>query len=433
MHEKPMRKIVLLEIAICIVPAMLAVQLGEPLLGARWLFTTLLVLLVANLLFAPHPFALALTIGLLPGIMLLRDLVAYNSVPVVLAGAIAGLGLRSPDDLTVLRRPVLTWLLLLAFLYWLLSYVLTTDYAANFRVLELAFSAIAIVLLAKYPDYLTAAVYGVGICLLAIGLALLGHGDRLGMARIEGVTLGNPVSYGAPLAFVLTLVLADDGRWLSLQDRRTLRLTLSVIAGLLLALSTSRVSWLVAAACTGAILLFSRRRALTISFLLFLVTAGAVTLRSERGALLKPWYERSFGPNRTLQQRTSGRWDQWLVFREVLTQVPLWGFGPGSGREVYAEYSARTPGVTFQRGRPFAWHSLYQQLIVETGVIGMALLLLGLGHILIADYQRWRGHAELAPLLGTLSFMLIALTVSGLDAAAGLFLGLGLLPTAADA
>ena len=40
----------------------------------------------------------------------------------------------------------------------------------------------------------------------------------------------------------------------------------------------------------------------------------------------------------------------------------------------------------------------------------------------------WHTRGVIAPLLGTIGFMLIAATVSGMDAAAGLFLGFGLLP-----
>jgi len=74
------------------------------------------------------------------------------------------------------------------------------------------------------------------------------------------------------------------------------------------------------------------------------------------------------------------------------------------------------------------WHSLYQQLAVETGVIGTAALLLLLIHMVKGNYRWWHGDGVITPLLGTIGFMLIAATVSVMDGASGLFLGFALLP-----
>ena len=178
-----------------------------------------------------------------------------------------------------------------------------------------------------------------------------------------------------------------------------------------------------------AILLFNRyHRGWAAACLGLLVIATTVVLQTNRGTFLAAWYDRTFSPARTLAQRTSGRSDQWSMFPEVMKDVPLWGFGPGSGQDVHARYSALKTHVKLRAGSRLRWHSLYQQLAVETGVIGSAALLLLLIHMLKGNYRWWHDDGVITPLLGTVGFMLIAATVSGMDGASGLFLGLGLLP-----
>jgi ribosomal protein S18 acetylase RimI-like enzyme len=113
-----------------------------------------------------------------------------------------------------------------------------------------------------------------------------------------------------------------------------------------------------------------------------------------------------------------------------MTDAPIWGFGPGAGPRIYARYSALDPRIKYRRGRETAWHSLYEQIAVETGVIGVAVLVTLLALMVKSSYRRWRESAELTPLLGALGFIMVAATVSGMDAASGLFVGFALLARA---
>jgi O-antigen ligase len=116
-----------------------------------------------------------------------------------------------------------------------------------------------------------------------------------------------------------------------------------------------------------------------------------------------------------------------MVFPAVMRDAPVWGFGPGSGPAIYAQYSAQDPAVRYRPGRRYEWHSLYQHVAVETGGIGSVALLIILAFLIRTNYRWWKHNREITPLLGTLGFMIIGLTISGLDAASGLFLGFGLL------
>ena len=420
---------ILTQVALCLIPATIALRAGDAQLAARWLFPVLLLCVVGNLMLGSSLSAVALIVAVLPMAMLLRAMFLYNSVIVLLALGVGGVLLRSPPLLSVLRRAGFTWLFPVATAYWLASYALTGQYASNLRILELVLSASALVLLAQHREQLATALCGILMSAAAIGTGLWDVGDRLGMTSVNDVRLGNPIAFGTPLALLLLLANADGGGWLLLKGRPRMRMLISGVVGMLLLLSTSRTSWLVAATGMLAVLLFNRyHRGWAVASLGLLVIAATIVLQTNRGTFLTVWYNRTFAPGRTLAQRTSGRSDQWSMFSEVMKDVPLWGFGPGSGRDVHARYSALKPRAKLRAGSRLEWHSLYQQLAVETGVIGTAALLLLLIHMVKGNYRWWHGDGVITPLLGTIGFMLIAATVSVMDGASGLFLGFALLP-----
>ncbi len=83
----------------------------------------------------------------------------------------------------------------------------------------LAFSA------AKHRGYLATALIGMMISSFGVGLAFLpSGGDRLGLDVIDGHALGNPITFGIPLALVFLLSIADGGKWLLLQKHPYWRL-----------------------------------------------------------------------------------------------------------------------------------------------------------------------------------------------------------------
>ncbi|MFN2513883.1 MAG: hypothetical protein ABR568_21005, partial [Pyrinomonadaceae bacterium] len=61
------------------------------------------------------------------------------------------------------------------------------------------------------------------------------------------------------------------------------------------------------------------------------------------------------------------------------------------------------------------------------GTIGIAGLILLLAPLLFRGFTYWRLYGSSAPLVGVIGFIVIGLSVSGLDAVTGLFLGIGLL------
>ncbi|HEX6534241.1 MAG TPA: O-antigen ligase family protein [Gemmatimonadaceae bacterium] len=423
-----LRRPLLWQLGACVVPAMGLVAVGAPQMGAYLLFGALGIALVANHALGRQLSALALTVAALPAIMLLRDLVLYNSVVILLAGNIVLLLARSPAHAAIFRRSGLPWICYGAALYWLLSFGATGDYYANLRLLELVGSAATVVLLSRHRVYLATALYGLLGSLAVIGAALLPTGDRLGYARIGGVLLGNPIAFGLPLALLLVLAMADDGRWLLLQRNATLRLLVVSFVGVMLLLSTSRGSWLVAAAGVFAIVVLNRSsRRVALAGLVAMTIGGALAMQTSRGQDVSMWLDRTFSDDRSLGNRTSGRSDQWLLFPAVMASAPPWGYGPGTGKLVYARFSALDPRIHLKPGMAFDWHSLYLQIGVETGLVGITVLLVGFAALGWRGWRHWAATGDVTPIVGTLGFFLIGLTVSGMDAASGLYLGFAML------
>lgn len=427
-RQVTLERTILWQVAACVVPAMALVAAGTPALGARWLFASLLLTLLVDHVLGRQLTALAVTIGAVPALMLLRNLFLYNSVVVLLVGNLAILLARSPGHLALFLRHRLAWISYIAALYWISSVVLTGDYYANLRTLELAGGAASVVLLARHRAYLATTLYALLGTIVVIGIAFLPSGDRLGSATIGGVNLGNPISYGLPLALLLLVVMAERGRWLLLQRNTALRVALMAIVGALLLLSTSRGSWLVAGAGVMAIVLLERSsRRVALIGLVVMLLGGVAVLHSARGKDVSIFLDRTFNDERSLGNRTSGRSDQWVLFPTVMEAAPPWGYGPGRGPVVYSRFSAHDPRIKLKPGLVFDWHSIYLQFGVEVGALGLGLLLVGLGALFGIGVRHWTATGEVMPIVGTLGFCLVGLTVSGLDAESGMYLGFALL------
>ena len=354
---------VIAQLLVAVMPAMAAVALGSPANGARWYFFAMGASLLWHALARNRVRFVCLFAGSIPVAMILRGFFYFNSISVILLAGLLLWFVFGWDEFRGLwRNRLFTAFFAACILYWLISYLRTDSYNVNFRAIELALTAASIVLLGRYRSYLATALLGIALSTLGVAIGLSPYGDRLGMAEIGEESLGNPISFGLPAALVLVLLMAHNGRWL-LAERRLLWRTLLMMAmaGCLL-LSTSRGSWLVAAAGVLAIVFLTRGAALQAWSLIALAAAGVLVLASARGAFVSEYFERAVSSDRTLAQRTTGRWTQWTAAPRVVADSPLWGQGPGSGVDANIRFT----------GSPKAWHSLYLQIAVETGLIGRA-------------------------------------------------------------
>lgn len=407
---------VLAGIALCVVPSMALVGLGQFQMGAYVLFVTLLLILAYLLVSRRGLEALTIAVATIPVVMLLRGMVLYNSLQVILAACLA-CALASPLERSrMLRNRTLAWFVGLCLSYWLASFIATGEYFSNFRMVELALAAAAIAVLCGHRSYLACAMLGVTFSALAMAAGLLPHGDRLGIASAaEEITVGNPITLGLSASLGFLLSIADGGRWILLHRRLAARLILNMAAGAALVLSTSRGSWLVAIAGACLIVLLNRPGRRTLLGALILLSAVIVViLQTGRGPVVQHYFQNAVGDDRSLDKRTTGRADQWESFPHILEDSPLWGFGPGSGKAVSLKYT--------KEGKP--WHSLYLLIGVEAGLAGLAALALLLSALAWRAILHRRKTGEVVPLMGLTCLLFIGVSVSGLDAISGVFLGL---------
>jgi O-antigen ligase len=182
-------------------------------------------------------------------------------------------------------------------------------------------------------------------------------------------------------------------------------------------------------------LVFGRRQRLKMPLVIGLIALAIYgVLLSPYGHSLQKGLDRTFGGNRTSSQRTSGRSDQWLVAWHAFDhsfQTVLVGHGPGNGPEVYARYSSDVAGVKYAVGKKVALHSLFMQIMVETGLLGLFTVVGWLLVCLVKIFRRQMRTQEILPLVCFLGYGFIVITVSGNDINSGIFLGIALLGTAA--
>jgi len=399
---------------------MVLVGIGLPYAGAVFVVVALMFVLGYQIIAQDHEAFLCIGVGVIPALILLRGLFVYNSCFLVLA---AGIGLwitKAPEEVKrVWQDRVLKTFFLLSVLYWWLSYLNTGEYASNLRLVELVLSAAAVMLLGRRRSYLATAWMGVAISTIAVGAGMLPNSTiRLGAAEIDGVNLGNPIQLGIPSVLVLILSLADGGRWMFLGRRMWLRILIALMAGEWLILSGSRGSWISALGALVLLCVFNRQdRRILLALGIAVVLITGIAISTPLGEQIARQYTKTLDSDRSLANRTSGRSAQWEAIPDAVAQSPIWGWGPGSGRNVVAYYT----------GRHLNWHSLYLQIAAETGLLGMTALVFLLVAIARGAIQHWRNFGEMAPILAFIAYISIGVSVSAYDASCGLFIGLAML------
>jgi O-antigen ligase len=420
LHVRPVRlhQQVVWQTAAAIVPAMALFGSGRLVPASWWLFMAASALVVWNILRGKPRASLALLVAVMPGVLLLREVFYYAAPLALLAAAIAAVLTAEPRTLGRLRQNrALTAFVAVSFLYWWASMMLNQRYDANIRVLELALTCIAVYLLAHTRGYLYSALCGLVVATFAQAAGFLPYGTRLGEGMVGGMEMGNPISLGLASALIFLLTLTESGHWIFAAPSRYWRLICNCAAGACLVLSTSRGGWLVALVCWLLLFCLDRKsRRNTVPTLLFGVVAVLLLLQSGRSVTIRKYFDITTSSKSSVDKITTGRADQWQVFPRVLADSPI-GFGPGSGKAVSLRYTAF--------GKP--WHSLYLHIGAELGLIGLGLLGWLLGTLLWRSWQYWRFSGEVVPLVGVVAFMLVAVSVTGLDGISGIYLGLAFL------
>jgi O-antigen ligase len=407
---------IIAQMCMCVIPGLSLVAIGAPVVGARVLAISLALMVVYHLLKGNRYELMALVLASLPAVELLRGLFLYSGVVIFLT---MGLLLWTFSDREkvqfVWRDLTWRWLVFLSVVYWWLSVLHLHHYSSNERMLEYVLSCTAVYLLANRRSWLATVFVGVAISSTFQALSLLPYPGRLGVADIDNQHVGNPILMGIPSAMVVLIAMADKGRWLLLEQRPLGRMILVCVAGEWLVLSGSRGSWTVTIVGLVLLILFSKlsRKPVLICLAAVCLITTPVLL-SSRGMFIKSVFTKTVDTNRTMKNRTSFRSEQWAIMPKIFAASPIWGWGPGSGREVDLQYT----------GRSLAWHSLYLQVIGETGLMGMVPLVWILGSLVWRAIKHLRRWGEITPLIGIAAYMAIGISVSAFDGFSGIFLGL---------
>ena len=410
-----------------ILPSAALLAVGRAGLACWWFYAALAVIVTYDTVQHRHLQCMAVILAVTPMLLLLRDRLLYSGPEILFVAAMV----QAPmEDLKRLRANRLAiGLVLAAVIYWLASFAYTGEYASNYRSLELVLSASVLYLLAQHRSYLRPALLGFALSSIAVGFGLLPNGPamingiavlRLGLARIEGRGIGNPISFGLTVTIVFLLTISSSGRWLGLAGRKTALLALQLIAAVWLLLSTSRGSW--AVALVGAIIIYwaePRQRRLLFGGAVLLLLMGAFFTLFTHDTTLTSYLEKTFSGDVSLDKLTTGRAKQWASFPAAWADAPLFGHGPGTSLEEGKIYFDKN----------LIYHSLFLQIGVETGSFGLILLFVFLYLLLRKAYRYYCVTGDPIALIGWAGYVMAGLSVPALDAASGAFLGLALIGT----
>jgi len=414
--------VIVAQVCICVIPAMATIDMTMPVAGARYLAGMLFCFLAYYGIKGDRFRFMALLFGCGPAMSLMRGLFFYNSIVVFLC---VGFGLWAfvawSEVKFLWEDPLWRSFAVLAVAYWFIAFLLTTSWINNIRVIEFVLAAGCTCLLARRRSYLATAFVGMAISVSAYAIAMLPYGVRLGEGDLDdGTTIGNPILVGMPSALIVILSLSDRGRYLMMETKIVGRMILLLTAAQWLMFSGSRGSWLVTLTCLALVFIFNQesRKPLLVCVAILIAVSAVVILSTDRGDKTAVIFGKSVDSNRTLVNRTSGRSEMWAVLPQVFAQSPVWGWGPGRGADVDKMFT----------GRHLLFHSMYLQVIAETGLVGsipLLILLLCVVHRDIKHLQRFR---EVTPLLGITGFLLLAVSVTAFDLLSGILLGLALMP-----
>jgi O-antigen ligase len=419
-RESPVDWTVFWQLAFCVIPAMAAIDFANPLLGAQYLAGSLLLNLGYHVIKRNRYRYMALLLGAEPALSLLRGAFFYDSIfYFLLLGTVLWAVVAWKEVRFVWQDPTWRSVALLCLIYWLLSVAIRGNLGANLRALEFALGAGAICLLANRRSYLATGLIGILISASAYAIAMLPYGVRLGEGELDnGETIGNPVLMGVPCALIVLLSLTDRGRYLMMESRTTTRLILCMIAGQWLILSGSRGSWLITIMCLLIVYAYNKPSRRTISIAIGLgIFASMIVLSTDRGSQITTVFDKTVDGDRTLNNRTSGRSSQWEALPQLFAVSPIWGWGPGNGGDVDYIYTHRH----------LIFHSLYEQIIAETGLMGFIPLMIILAVTFRRAIRHYRRYGELTPMVGIVGFMMIGISVTAFDFISGVFLGLALI------
>ncbi|MDT0277382.1 O-antigen ligase family protein [Blastococcus goldschmidtiae] len=311
----------------------------------------------------PEPFGSASSVlGMLLGAALLMQLVTTQ---------------RGNPRLSVVVPIWLTFLALTALSFlWTIGRTVTIDGVIVLASLVILFVALALsrfdrIALRRFEN-----------AVMAGGLLVVGYGlYQVLFAGGLPTTIGGTARFGDDLldannqaaALLLPLVIAAGRSLSGARSSRLLHGAATVLLLLGILLTGSRGGLIASMVAMAAVLALSAGRGA-----LKVAVAAIAALLLVTLLVIRP-----FGVGDRLFERgesSSGRTDIWTVGLHSCDEYCLFGAGWGTFPLVYKEQLAKVPEAQAGGGRPaYEAHNIYLLALVEVGVLGLALMVLGLG------------------------------------------------------
>lgn len=420
-------KSILIRTLLVVLPSAAALGAGQLDAACFYFYGMLIPVMLYDVLQHRHLQVMACLLACTPMLILLRGHLFYSGPQVLYAFALVQAPLA---DWRHLRRNRLAMSLLAGCLvYWAASFAFTGSYVSNFRALELALTAVLVYVLAQHRTYFRPALLGFAMAAMAVGFGLLPNGAmglngeavfRLGLARIQGHSIGNPISFGTPLALAFLMTISMGANWMGLARRPKTVMAIQAVTALWLLLSTSRGSW--AIVLTGLLIIYwtePRRRAMILGGAVLMVAAGTLLVTFTHDETLTSYLDKTFSSDTSMAKLTTGRSLQWASFPAAWSDAPIFGHGPGTSLEEGRKYFDEN----------LIYHALILQIGVETGTVGLLCVLLFLYLVFDKACRYYRLTGDPIAIIGVVGYFVVSLTVPGLDAASACLLGLGLIGT----
>jgi len=219
-------KPILLRTLLVVLPSAAALAVGQLDPACIYFYGMLAIIMFYDILQHRHLHVMAVLLATTPMLILLRGHLFYSGPQALYVLAL----LQAPlaEWKRMRRNRLVVCLNVAAFLYWGASFAFTGNYASNSRALELSFTATLIYLLAQHRAYFRPALLGFALAAIAVGAGLLPNGAmglggeqvfRLGLARVGGHSIGNPISFGTTIVMALLLTISMGGSWFGLNGR----------------------------------------------------------------------------------------------------------------------------------------------------------------------------------------------------------------------
>jgi O-antigen ligase len=331
--------------------------------------------------------------------------------------------------------------IIFSIIYYLASFLNTSDYSSNFRIFELILMATIFPLILENKNIFKNMILGLSfnsILIMQVVISLGAERLMIDKSEFEGLEIGgsNPIGFGLPIAFCILMILTNGERIVF--NKKINRAILLALLAICLILTTSRGSILVVLVGIGVYYitenkLISLLKLIIIPFSIFFTLYLLKDVDKNFNFSYKFLIERSSDNSNNLNKISSGRSEQWDAVFSHLSNYPsdlIVGFGPGNQKEAhqYISYSTQDKYNSIMIGKKIAYHALSLQLIVEIGIVGAIVFYLIFFSLFYRSIKYYKLKKDILPIIGTAGFFIIGLSVSSFDPYSGMFLGTSFIP-----